>query len=160
MRPFQPWRGRLSPQTQMNNISIFTPPVTVTAAMRSRRYTESNERSCMDVWHRNKDSQVNTHLHTPADTHRHQASCLYTNPVRLRDESSGLDYSTDSPAVSHQGLPVSVFFTQGTVLLILTFKSLSLTSVCCSPDLDFSAGIADGNQFNTRFNIWSIGKTA
>lgn len=54
-------------------------------------------------------------------------SLLYTTRVRLRDESFGLNYSTNTPAVSHQGVPVSIFSTQGTVLLILTFKSLSLT---------------------------------
>lgn len=101
----------------------------------------------------NRHTLILKHLHTQQPSHR------YTNTVRLRDESFGLDYSTNTPAVSHQGVPVSIFFTQGAVLLILTFKSLSLTSVCSSPDLYFTARIADGNQFGTRCNIWSTGYT-
>lgn len=96
-------------------------------------------------------------MHPSTHTTTHLPIHLYTSTVRLRDESFGLDYSTNTPAVSHQGVPVSIFFTQGTVLLILTFKSLSLTSVCSSLDLYFTARIADGNQFSTRSNIWSIG---
>lgn len=80
------------------------------------------------------------------------------NTVRLRDEGSALDYPTNIPVVSHQGVPVSIFFTQGTVLLILTFKSLSLTSVCSIPDLYFTARIGDGNQFTThcKYPVHSI----
>lgn len=76
--------------------------------------------------------------------------------VELSDESFALDYSANTPTVSHQGAPVSIFFTKGTVLLHLTFKSLSLTSVCRNPGLYFTARIADGNQFSTCHNIWSM----
>lgn len=81
-------------------------------------------------------------------------SCLHTSTVTLREENFGWEYPTDTSAASRQGAPVSIFFTKGHVLLILTFKSLSLTAVCSHPGLYCTA--TEGNQLSTRCNICAV----
>lgn len=77
------------------------------------------------------------------------ADVLYTSTVRLRHESLALDYSTNTPAVPHQGAPVSIFFPRGTLLLILTFKSPSTMWNSIST-LGLQMGI------NLAQNIWAM----
>lgn len=46
-----------------------------------------------------------------------------------------------------------LLYQEGLLLLILTFKSLSLTSVCTGLGVHFTAGTGDGKQFNVQYLV-------
>lgn len=49
-----------------------------------------------------------------------------------------------------------LLYQEGLLLLILTFKSLSLTSVCTDPGVHFTAGTADWKQFNVQYLVGKL----